>query len=198
MSKIIKTLSYEESESLLRFFRPSPDKCICSIRGSIGYLTILLFLDAGLRINEALQLSVMDLYLNGEPLKVITVRPEIAKNHRTREIPVSNRLNEAICYAAIRVWNTFGYQPTAYAFSNDGGIKHITARTVQLWLGNISNKLLNRHVTPHMLRHTFATRLMRKCNIRVVQELLGHKSIQSTQIYTHPDSNDLTEAINSI
>lgn len=198
MSKTLKTLNYQECEKLLSFFCPTANKCPLSIRGSIGYLTILLFLDAGLRLNEVLQLSVMDLIWNNEPLKVITVRAAIAKNHRTREIPTSKRLHEAIAFAAIRVWNTFGYRPSSFAFSNNGGIKPVSARSIQLWLGKLSSKILNRHVTPHMLRHTFATRLMRKCSIRVVQELLGHKCLQSTQIYTHPNSDDLTEAINSI
>ena len=49
-----------------------------------------------------------------------------------------------------------------------------------------------------MLRHTFATRLLKASNMRVVQEALGHKSIQTTQIYTHVTSDDLTRAVNSL
>lgn len=49
-----------------------------------------------------------------------------------------------------------------------------------------------------MLRHTFATRLMQKTNIRVVQQLLGHKSLSSTQVYTHPNADDLQKAIENL
>jgi integrase/recombinase XerC len=49
-----------------------------------------------------------------------------------------------------------------------------------------------------MLRHTFATNLMRTTNARVVQQLLGHKNLSSTQIYTHPNQQDLKKAIDSL
>ncbi|GAH96402.1 unnamed protein product, partial [marine sediment metagenome] len=55
-----------------------------------------------------------------------------------------------------------------------------------------------REIHPHILRHTFATRLMSKTSMRVVQELLGHKNLSSTQIYTHPNNADLQEAIDSL
>jgi len=53
-------------------------------------------------------------------------------------------------------------------------------------------------IHPHTLRHTFATKLLEKSNIRVVQQVLGHKNLQSTMIYTHPSKNVILEAINEI
>ncbi len=198
MSKTLKTLNYQECEELLSVFCVPNSNGPTSPRGAIDYLMLLLFLDAGLRLKEAVHLAVLDLIWKNEPVKVITVRAAIAKNHRSREIPTSKRLHLAITCAANLVWSPLGYMPSSFAFSNNGGIKPFRRRSIQYRLSNLSSRILNRHVTPHMLRHTFATRLMRKCSIRVVQELLGHKSIQTTQIYTHPNSDDLTEAINSI
>ena len=74
----------------------------------------------------------------------------------------------------------------------------ITTRQVERIILTASMKALNRPIHPHVLRHTFASRLMKRTNIRVVQQLLGHTSITSTQIYTHPDSDDLQKAINDI
>jgi len=64
--------------------------------------------------------------------------------------------------------------------------KRISVRAVQERLRYWSDLQLGTHVNPHMLRHSFATHIMESCNdIRAVQELLGHASILTTQIYTH-------------
>ncbi len=187
MSKTIKTLSHAECEKLLK-----------STKRPADYLLFLLFLDAGLRLQEAVLLSVMDLWFDGEPVKVISIRSGIAKGHRAREIPVSNQLKQAILFSAMNFWITNGYEPSSFAFSNTAGHEPVSTRCIQHRLAKLGSETIHRHVTPHMLRHTFATKLMRKCSIRIVQKLLGHASITSTQIYTHPNSNDLQDAINSI
>ena len=81
---------------------------------------------------------------------------------------------------------------SSYLIINDHGDK-ITTRGVELLIDKIIKKAaLKRKVTPHMLRHTFATHLLNEgCDILTVKELLGHESLESTQIYTHVSNEHL-------
>ena len=85
-----------------------------------------------------------------------------------------------------------------YAFTTKNIDKPLSTRQVERIIRAAALKCLGRPVHPHALRHTFASRLMRKTNARIVQELLGHKNLSSTQIYTHPNGEDLKDAINQI
>ena len=68
--------------------------------------------------------------------------------------------------------------------------KKITTRGVELII--IKKASLKKHLSPHMLRHTFATHLLNEgCDILTIEELLGHASLESTQIYTHVSNERL-------
>ena len=71
--------------------------------------------------------------------------------------------------------------------------KGLTTRSVEMIIDSIINKAaLNRNVTPHVFRHTFATHLLNEgCDILVVKELLGHSSLDTTGIYTHVSNERL-------
>ena len=79
-------------------------------------------------------------------------------------------------------------------FTNAKGDK-ITDRGVRYIIDNIMSKLsVKTHVTPHVLRHTFATDMLNNgCDIKVVQELLGHSSLRTTEVYTHVTNERLKE-----
>ena len=81
-----------------------------------------------------------------------------------------------------------------YLVINEKG-NQITTRGVEMILDNIVKKAaLKKHVTPHMLRHSFATHLLNNgCDILTVKELLGHSSLETTQIYTHVSNERLRE-----
>ena len=81
-----------------------------------------------------------------------------------------------------------------YLLVNKNGTK-LTNRGVELVLTNISKKYLGHDkLHPHMLRHTFATKLLNSgMDIRVLQELLGHDSLSATQIYTHIAKSELIQ-----
>ena len=161
-------------------------------------LMFLLMLDAGLRVGELVQLKLSDLLINDHPVFSLTVRPEIAKNHTAREIPLSSRVYEAINNLKNCYWRPLYYEPENFAFPAPPTVAHISTRQVERIIKNIAERTILRPITPHTLRHTFATRLMRKTSTRVVQQLLGHKNLSSTQIYTHPNSEDLRLAIDSM
>jgi len=157
-----------------------------------------LFIDAGLRVSEARKLTLKDLWYNSKPVLSIIVSKNIAKNHRERQIPVSNRLSVAIQELAAHYWEVSENLPICYAFYNNNPETPLTVRQIDRIILHAAQKSLGRRVYPHMLRHTFATRLMRKTDIRTVQLLLGHVNLSSTQIYTHPNADDLTAAIRSL
>ena len=81
-----------------------------------------------------------------------------------------------------------------YLIINEKGNK-ITTRGVEMLLDKIVKKAaLKKHITPHMLRHSFATHLLNNgCDILTVKELLGHESLETTQIYTHVSNERLRQ-----
>jgi integrase/recombinase XerC len=155
-------------------------------------------LDAGLRVGEVIQLTVGDLHILGSPVGMIHLRPELTKTKTERSIPVTVRLHDAIQEMFLTVWQAFEYKPWTRAFTNADNSWCLSARQIQRITKAAGIITIGRPVHPHMLRHTFATRLMSKCSIRVVQQLLGHASLTSTQVYTHPNTQDLQMAIDSL
>lgn len=167
----------------------------------VGYrdrCMVLMMLDAGLRVGELVKLRQSDLYYHGCVVSQLVIRAEISKTKTERTIPLSMRLTAEIQVLKTQVWLRDGAILDHYAFYTHDYVGHITSRQVERIVLHAGNVILHRRVTPHMLRHTFATRVLRKSNIRVTQELLGHKRITSTQIYTHPNDQDKKEAIDGL
>jgi len=187
MQPIVKTISDPQLQSLLKS---------CHVTWQRAALTILS--DTGLRVSELAALRQDDLWFLDAPVKVLEVRAEIAKKARPRSIPLTARCLDAIRDLRAALWLKPPGLDSPWAFPSKHSAQHLTPRTFQRLTLLYGNKALQSRLTPHMLRHTFATRLMRKTNIRVVQELLGHKSLGSTQIYTHPNSQDLKQAIDTL
>lgn len=161
-------------------------------------LMMLLMLDAGLRVAEVAQIERSSLLFAGHFCESVTVTAEAAKNHRQRTIPSSKRLKETILDMSELVWVPDGCPGDGFCFYKNNYTKPLAIRQIQRIIKRMSLDNIGRAINPHLLRHTFATRLMRTVNIRVVQELLGHVSITSTQVYTHPNGDDLKKAIDSM
>jgi len=159
---------------------------------------ILVMLDAGLRVGEMVQLRLTNLLYGGVVAESIIVTANIAKTKIERIVPMSGRLKYAIEGLRDRWWVFKEDDPDHFAFFTTNPHRHVTTRQAERILRALSMEAIGRPVHPHGLRHTFATRAMRRAPQRVVMELLGHKSLASTQIYTHPDSNDLKGAIDAI
>ena len=85
-------------------------------------------------------------------------------------------------------------EDTNYLLLNKNGTS-LTDRGVRLIIDNIMKKsTINEKISPHVIRHTFATNLLNEgCDITTVQELLGHESLRATQIYTHVTNEKLKQ-----
>jgi len=163
-----------------------------------NYTMILLMLDAGLRVGEVSKLTRGCLMFATQFCDKVVIPCSIAKTHVERTIPTTERLSAAIERMNTAYWLPDECRTEQYAFYSTNQNYRITVRQIQRIVRDTTNNALPIAINPHVLRHTFATRLMSRTNIRIVQQLLGHKSIQSTQIYTHPNNQDLITAINSL
>lgn len=194
----LRVLGFDESEKLVKqLAQPIPNKPP-GRRDYRNHLIALLMLDAGLRCGEVNNLIITDLAFEGQPVHSLTIRKEITKTKHERTIPLTERINLAIC-RMIPLWRDRTRNVLAiFAFTSGPSNKRITRRSIERIIKAAGIISIQQDIHPHILRHTFASRLMRKTNIRIVQQLLGHRSITSTQIYTHPNNVDLSKAIEAI
>jgi site-specific recombinase XerD len=153
----------------------------------------------GVRVGELVQLTFDDILVGGHMKSMMTVRAETSKSGRTRDIPMSRKfrdeLQKYITWLEKRITTI---KPDYPIFQQAHGIKPLSTRQVERIVAVYSKSALQRRIHPHLLRHTFATNLMRVTDIRIVQEILGHTNIASTQIYTHPNGNDLKDAVDKM
>lgn len=193
-----KDLTDEDVQKLLDYYN-RPAAAIGSKYKTQRNLTmILLMLDAGLRVGELVQLRWSSLMFGENVVAQLIVPALIAKTKTERAIPLTNQVKNAIS----NLWGLYNlkWPPTSNKIPFTGGCcsKSLTIRQVERIIGLAGEIVTGNWITPHQLRHTFATRMMRITNIRVVQQLLGHKRLSSTQIYTHVNSKDLHDAIGKL
>lgn len=198
MNTTPKTLTVTECHQLL-------DGLLCKEgtkkqfrKGIRNYTIALLMLEAGLRVGEVVALLITDLWFQSLPVTSVLISAQVAKSGRERQIPVSERLSNAIKETAMTCWSERRGEVSLWAFCRANSPLPLTTRQVERIIRVAAVKSLGRPVHPHILRHTFASRLMRKTNARIVQELLGHQSMTSTQIYTHPNEDDKKKAISQL
>lgn len=157
-----------------------------------------LMLDAGLRVGEVTHLTIDDLLAACGTSKILYIRAEITKTNQSREVPLTPTLANLIA-AFLPLWQEkWNIKAVVWAFIGSNPLLHITTRQIRRIIGTVACAHLGVAVHPHQLRHTFATRLMKHTNIRIVQKLLGHKRLTSTQIYTHPSTEDCRDAIDNL
>lgn len=151
-----------------------------------------LFYGSGIRIGELCGLNLHDIDLKEGLIKVK------GKGHKERIVPIGQKSKEAIKkYLAIRqilkIKKKFPVDEEALFINLRG--QRISDRQVRRIVEKYSKKIgLDKRVSPHTLRHTFATHLlMEGADLRVIQELLGHASLSTTQVYTHVDLRHLLE-----
>ena len=169
-----------------------------------GYLSardlalVVLFGDAGLRVGEAEFLTWSQLMINGHCRRVIEIGHQKGSG-AFREVPLSAKVREAFeRLGTLEHDLEVSTDDRNWVFRTWGNWRRLTRRGIQHKIGALGEDILGRKLWPHMLRHTFATRLLKVTDIRTIQELLGHASIRTTQIYTHPTSSDCSKAVESV
>lgn len=198
MSNAPQTLTESESDLLLEFLLSERGTHKQNQKGHRNYCIALLMLDAGLRVGEVSKLHVDDLYFGTMVVRTIVVSKRIAKNHVERIVPASIRIRRAIELMEKFWWSQPEQDNNVFAFYGTNWNSRITTRQIQRIIHRASLASIGRAIHPHVLRHTFATRLMRTVDARIVQELLGHKDLTTTQIYMHPNHDDLSKAIETL
>ena len=190
-----RTLSSEEQIKLLDALKTDTAPAKTYIKGMRNYLIASLMLDAGLRVGEVVQIEMQVVMFVGEPVKSLILPKAITKNHKERSVPVNSRLSSAILNYYLASVPSDPWPPSYQIFTSKQSGKFMTTRQVENIINAAGLRVLGRPINPHMLRHTFATKLLRVTNLRTVQELLGHSYVTSTQIYTHPNEDDKKLAI---
>ncbi len=149
---------------------------------------ILVGIYAGLRVrSEALTLKKTDVDLQR---KTLTVQAAHAKNGETKTVPMSSELIEPLRQQMKR-------SQSEYVFVKEDGITPLKAINTAFYAACRRAKLIN--VTPHVLRHTFASRLvMNGADLRTVQELGGWKSMSMVERYSHLSDRHKAEAVELI
>jgi len=190
-----KTLDTDQQLFLLTCLRRENAPSKTARKGIRNHLMGCLMLDAGLRVGEVVKLRYSHLYFNLAPVKSLVLTSSITKNHKERTVPVSVRLAEALSSFYTSWLLTDLNRDQAFVFYVTDNTHPLTTRQVENVIKTAGQLAFGRPINPHMLRHTFASKLMRVTDMRTVQVLLGHSYMSSTQIYTHPNEDDKKKAI---
>ncbi|WP_423738982.1 tyrosine recombinase XerC [Clostridium cibarium] len=157
------------------------------------YCILTLFLNCGMRLSELCSINIEK--IKGDTLTII------GKGNKERTVYLNEACLKALDnYLKVRDVSKVSEEDKKYLFIS-GRNKAINKRTVELLvkkhIGNAG--IVDGKYTPHKLRHTAATLMYKYGNvdIRSLQNILGHESISTTQIYTHVDDDSLREAVKS-
>lgn len=167
--KLPSFLSYEE----IRIVLDSIDTDnILSIRNK---MIIELLYATGIRVSELRNIKITDIDFNNKSIKVF------GKGSKERIVYFGD-----YAYDTIKLYLDNRELKSEYLILNNKG-KQISVRGIELIIKNVIDKAcIKTKVSPHTFRHTFATHMLNNgCPLKSVQELLGHASLSSTEIYTH-------------
>ena len=147
---------------------------------------------SGLRVSELVNLKTYDIDINEDIVRTI------GKGSKERIIPIGDYAKEAVSnYLSIR--HTFlKKEINDYLFLNNHGKKMTRQGFFKIIKSIAKEKNIKKEISPHTLRHSFATHMINNgADLRTIQELLGHSDISTTQIYTHISTEKLKNTFES-
>ncbi|POS01779.1 site-specific tyrosine recombinase XerD [Flavobacterium croceum] len=185
--KLPDTLSVEEIDNIIQAIDLSKDE------GERNRAMLETLYGCGLRVSELVELKISDLYFDEGFIKVT------GKGNKQRFVPISPTTQKYITiYKGIRVHSVIkkGYEDTL--FLNRRGAK-LTRAMVFTIIKNLAKQInLQKSISPHTFRHSFATHLLENgADLRAIQLMLGHESITTTEVYVHLDRKHLTQVVNT-
>lgn len=146
----------------------------------------------GLRVSELINLKISDLHFKEGIISVT------GKGNKQRLVPIGGAAEKQIRIykEQVRVMGTIDKKSENILFLNRRG-KQMSRQMIFIIIKSLVEKLgIKKTVSPHSFRHSYATHLVQNgADLRAVQELLGHVSITTTEIYTHLDREDLRKSI---
>lgn len=184
--KLPDTLSFEEIEKILESIDVSTEQ------GTRDRAILEVLYSCGLRVTELLQLKISEIQLEVEIIKVI------GKGNKERIVPIGS---DAIKYLKLYLLN---YRRGKLVADKDKDFVFLNLRGTPLSRISVFNMIkkqastvgIRKQISPHTFRHSFATHLVEGgADLRAVQEMLGHVSITTTEIYTHLDNQFLRKTI---
>lgn len=185
--KLPDTLSEEEINTLIKAIDLSKPE------GERNRAMLETLYGCGLRVSELIGLRISDLYFKEDFIKVT------GKGDKQRFVPISeiNKKYITIYNKEIRVHQSIQKGFEDILFLNRRG-KQLTRAMVFTIIKGLAEKTgLNKNISPHTFRHSFATHLLENgADLRAIQQMLGHESITTTEVYMHVDRTHLTEVMN--
>ena len=161
--------------------------------GNRNRVLLELLYATGMRISEVCSLEIRQINFYNNTIKVN------GKGKKDRIVilykGISDKLKFYIDFTRSNLLSISGNEEISNVFINYKGTP-LTPRGVRKIINSvIDNCAVNKHVSPHMIRHSFATSLLNNgADLRIVQELLGHENLQTTQIYTHVSTEHMKSA----
>lgn len=182
VKKLPKVLTTNEIEKIFSSDLPITEKVI-----------IELLYSGGLRVSELVNLDANSINIDAGYLKCY------GKGSKERIVPIGVKSSNIIVqYQKYRELILKKSRKTTNALLITDNAARITRQQVYKLIFNLG-KILNKHITPHTMRHSFATHMLENgADLRVVQELLGHSDVSTTQLYTHLSKRKLKEIYNNI
>ena len=177
------TLSVYEIESILKAVT------LTSLNGPRDMAILSLLYSSGIRVSELISLEFSNVFFNDDYIKIM------GKGKKERLVPVGLKAKDNLVYYIKN------HRKTSKVKSNAGVIflSYRNKPLTRMAVFNIIKKYANiagveKNISPHTFRHSFATHMLEGgADLRVVQEILGHENINTTEIYTHLDRTYLKE-----